>query len=492
MKLVETEAYREGASEKDFMEEAGSGVGLVVHEFAEFYGLEKQVVLLCGKGNNGGDAYVAGVHLLHLDYHVHAYQLYPLSQASPLCRENAARFAQEGGLVTEVGFEDEIHYPFDGLIIDGIFGTGFKGELDPFIAAQIKAANESGLPIIAVDIPSGLNGETGEVQGDCIVAAETAFLGLPKQGFFLRDGWNAVGKLRHVFFGLDPEYVEQVDSPLEMLTDDMTLPLLPICKRSRHKYEAGYVVGIAGSAEMPGAALLSSFSALKGGAGIVRLLHPEGLEAELSASPFEIIKTPINFKKPEEILKYLEKASSVFVGPGLGMSPEIKKFLAFILPKIKAPLVVDADALNLIAEGSLSIPEGAIFTPHRGEMQRLLKMKTAPKLDSNFLHACQTYALEHQITLIVKGGPTFIFHAGKPVHVNPLGDPGMATAGSGDVLTGLIASLLAQGLNPFDASCFATYIHGAAGEAAALELTSYCMTASDLWDYFPEAFAFVR
>lgn len=491
MKNLEQEAYRDGASERDFMEEAGSGVGLIVHEFAERFGLERQVILLCGKGNNAGDAYVAGIHLLHLDYHVHAYQLFPLSDCSKLCQENALRFQQEGGLISTLGYDDEIPYPLDGLIIDGIFGTGFQGEVEEPISSYIQKANDSGLPIIAVDIPSGLNGETGEIQGPVIIAAETAFLGLPKQGFFLKEGWNAVGKLRHVDFGLGEEYIEEISGSFEMLIDEMMLPLLPSFKRSRNKYEAGYVVGLAGSPGMPGAAILSSFAALRGGAGIVRLLHPEGMESELAAAPYELIKTPYNPDKPGEVLEWMKKASSLFFGPGLGKLHPIEKLFLQILPHIKRPCVIDADALNIIAEQKVQIPEGAILTPHTGEMNRLLGLKTSPPLDTHFLEKCQNYAEERNITLVLKGGPTFIFHPLSPIYVSPVGDPGMATAGSGDVLTGLIAALLAQGVKPHDAACLGVYIHGVAGEQAALEMTSYCLVASDLFDFFPAAFAFV-
>lgn len=490
MKELEQSAYKEGASEQDFMEEAGSGVGLVVHDFVERFGLEHQAILLTGKGNNGGDAYVAGIHLLHLDYHVHAYQFFPLSESSKLCQENAARFVKEGGLLTELKYDEEIPFPLDGIIIDGIFGTGFKGAIPDHIAARVRQANQSGLPIIAVDVPSGLNGETGKIEGDVILAAETAFLGLPKIGFFLEDAWNAVGHLRYVDFGLGEEFIEEFPEQLVMLTDEMMLPLLPAFKRNRNKYGAGYVVGVAGSPTMPGAAILASQAALRGGAGIMRLLHPEGMEHLLAASPYEIIKTPYNIGKIEDVFGHLEKAGSVFIGPGIGKSPATGAALSQILPKIKAPCVLDADALNILSEHWINLPEKSILTPHTGEMHRLLHLKNPRPLDMDFLQRCQQFADNKRVTLVLKGGPSFIFHPGLPIHVSPVGDPGMATAGAGDVLTGLIAALLAQGLTPHNAACLGVYLHGVAGEQAALELTSYCMVASDIIDFFPIAFAF--
>lgn len=490
MRDMEQQAFRDGASENDFMEEAGSGVGLVVHEFVERFGLEHQAILLCGKGNNAGDGYVAGIHLLHLDYHVHAYQLFPLAESSPLCQQSAERFVSEGGVITELGFDTEVFFPFDGVIIDAIFGTGFNGPIDEMILKFIRVANVSGLPIISVDIPSGLNAETGEIGEGVILAMETAFLTLPKQGFFLNDGWNAVGKLRLVDFGLGEEYIEELPELMEMLSDETMLPLLPYIKRTRNKYEAGYVVGIAGSLEMPGAAILSSMAVLKGGAGLMRLLYPRGMEMQLTLCSPEIIKSPIDFANSEQIIKHLEKAACLYIGPGLGKAKEISTLLAELLPKVEIPTVIDADGLNSLAEHFVKLPEKTILTPHTGEMARLLQLNHSPPITQEYLTRIQRYAEDKNATIVLKGAPTFIFHPGLPIHISPTGDPGLATAGTGDVLTGLIASFVAQGLTPHHAACLGVYLHGLAGEQAALELTSYCMTASDLFDFFPSAFSF--
>lgn len=243
---------------------------------------------------------------------------------------------------------------------------------------------------------------------------------------------------------------------------------------------------------MPGAALLSSLSALRGGAGIVKLLHPEGMQAELSNAPYELIKVPYNPDDVEKISELFDKASALFIGPGIGRSSETKNLLSQLFPQIKKPCVIDADALTLVAEGELSLPEHALITPHMGEMLRLLQIKPPQPLNLSFLRVCQSYAEEQRITLILKGGPTFIFHPDTPLHVCPAGDPGMATAGSGDVLTGLLGALLAQGLTPHHAALLGVYIHGLAGEHAALEITSYCVTASDILFYFPEGFRLIE
>ena len=487
MANIESLAYRDGSSETDFMEEAGSGVALVVHDYVEKYDIARIAILLCGKGNNGGDAYVAGIHLLHLDFEVYAVQSNNIEECSPLCRQNYERFIHEGGRHADTLTE----FPSAGIIVDGIFGTGFHGKVSEPYDALIVLANNSGLPIISIDIPSGLNGETGLVEGVAIIANETAFLGLPKIGFFLNDGWNHVGKLRYVDYGLPKKYIDDLEPDLVMLSEEMLQPLMPPVKRSRNKYEAGYVVGLAGSPGMPGAAILASSAALRGGAGIVKLFHPDGMQSEMTNSPNELIRIPFHPSDSKEILELMNKASATFIGPGLGRSPQVRSLMQNVIPYLQKPCVIDADALNLLAEEEIALPKDTILTPHHGEMMRLLNLPQKPKLNREFLEICQAYAIKKKITLVLKGGPTFIFQEDHPVLVNSSGDPGMATAGSGDVLTGLLAALLSQGLSPRDAAALGDFLHGVAGEHAAEELTSYGMCASDIIFHFPEAFKFL-
>jgi NAD(P)H-hydrate epimerase len=487
MSRIESQAYRDGASEADFMEEAGSGVALVVHDYAERKDVDRMVILLCGKGNNAGDAYVSGIHLLHLDYEVFALQVAPLEECSPLCKRNHERFIEEGGRSVETLAE----FPSTGLIVDGLFGTGFRGDLKEPYLSVISLANESKLPIIAVDIPSGLNGETGEVEGEAIVAVETAFLGLPKTGFFFGQGWNHVGKLRYVDFGLGRDYIAEAEEELIMLTKDLVKPLLPPIKRNRHKYQAGYVVGLSGSPGMPGAALLSSTAALRGGAGMVKLIHPDGMQNELSVSPYELIKVPYQLDHDAKpLIDLMNRASATFVGPGMGLTPSTRRLLHEVLPNLQKPCVIDADALTILSEEEIALPKNSVLTPHLGEMVRLLKVETAPPLSKEFLETCYSFAMRKQVTLVLKGGPSFIFHPDYPMTVNSTGDPGMATAGSGDVLTGLIASLLSQGMMPYHAALTGVFLHGLAGEHAADEMTSRGVIASDIINRFPEAFKF--
>ncbi len=490
MSSIEAQAYRQGASEADFMEEAGSGVALAVHDYAEVLRINPQILLLCGKGNNAGDAYVAGQHLLQLDYEVTAIQLFPINDSSDLCRHHHFQFVKNGGKVRSIEETPDQLFAETGIIIDGIFGTGFHGKVPEEIAQVITKANESRRPIFAVDIPSGLNGETGQTEGAAIIATYTTFLGLPKSGFFLQNGWNHVGKLRYIDFGLSQELIEQADSDFVMLSPDMMHLLLPPLVRNRHKYEAGLVVGLAGSPNLPGAALLSSIAALRSGAGIVKLLYPATMQGELAASPYELIKLPYQTKNHEDVAKLLSPANAVFIGPGLGLSQDVVALLSFVIPKLQMPSVIDADALTAIAQNKIALPQNAVLTPHMGELKRLMQINAKEQitLDMEFLKQCRSFATDKKTTLVVKGGPSFICHPGKAILVCPHGDPGMATAGSGDILTGLITSLLAQGMAPHDAAALGVYLHALAGEGAAEHLSSYCMTAMDILDYLPDAF----
>lgn len=488
MQQIESQAIRDGSSESEFMEEAGCGASLIVHDFIEQNKMDKHVILLCGKGNNAGDAYVAGIYLLRLDYYVIAYQLFPLEESSPLCKQSYGRFVNEGGVVQEVSDLKDLTFPANSVLVDGIFGTGFHGVASDPIAKVIRDANESRLPIFSIDIPSGLNGETGEASEDTIVATKTAFLGLPKTGFFLREGWNHVGSLCYVDFGLKKEYIAASKADLILLSPEIMKPLMPPIVRNRNKYQAGYVIGLAGSPSMPGAAQLASLAALRGGSGIVRLLYPKGMQDIHASMPYELLASPYLYQDSKSIVDQMNHASAVFVGPGLGMSEETQALVSKVLPDIEVPCVIDADALSIFAEKNYALPKNTILTPHLGELKRMMHITSKVEISMEFLFRCQAFANDKNATLVLKGGPTFIFHPNEPIAVNGRGDPGMATAGSGDVLTGLIAALLAQGLSTKQAAYLGVYLHSIAGEFAAQDYTSYCFIASDIIQLFPEVF----
>ncbi len=481
MARIESLAYADGVSEEQFMEGAGLSIAKRTAEFIEDGQREKKVALIAGKGNNGGDAFAAGCALLDLSYAVTAWHLFPPNACSALCQKMRARFEKKGGIVHTVSNTASIH--FEGVILEGLVGTGFRGKAEGILAGAIECVNAARLPVLAIDIPAGVNGSSGEVGSVAIHATQTFFLEFPKLGFFQNDGWNYVGKLISAHFGLDKRYKAKA-SPSAYLFDTASLALPPM-QRTRHKYQAGYVLAFAGSKHMPGAAILSSYGALRGGCGIVRLFHPPRMEAELSNAPYELIKEAWTTQWVSRLREEAKRAKSVLIGPGMGCTASAKQMIKTVLKETALPTVIDADALYFIAHNpAWKLPADSILTPHQGEMQALLSTYETKKGDK-----VQAFVEAKKITLVLKGAPTFIYHPGSLPVIIGHGDPGMATAGSGDVLTGVLAAMLAQGLDPKTAACVAVTLHAIAGEIAAGFLTSYSMTASDILHFLPMAFS---
>lgn len=470
---IEKLAIFEGASEESFMQEAGKKVAKQAVCWVEEKALHKNVTLLVGKGNNGGDAFAAGGFLLEKGYRVRAVTLYEKKETSPLSQKNRSFFLEKKGEI--VPYSSEIDFSEDSLLLDGLLGTGFKGKLEGQLASVIEKANRSEKPILAIDIPSGLNGTTGEAELS-IQATFTVTLGLAKSGLFLREGWNRVGELYVENFGLREKYLEMAE-PLAYLPSLKNLKeLLPPIQRVRHKYQAGYVVGFAGSSEFKGAPKMSGLAALRSGAGIVRIFHL----GDIGETPPELITEKWDEKRWKEELK---RAKAVFIGPGLGKTKELLSWLKKELKKLAVATVFDAEAL----QKGVTFPKESILTPHKGEMLRLLGYKKEVP-EELFLAKCQEFTRKKQNILILKGAPTFIFSTrGAPVII-PRGDPGMATAGSGDVLTGILAALLAQGSPLLEAAVLGAYLHAVAGEKAAKVKTSYGEIAGDLIEFLPKAF----
>ena len=480
MRRVEERAYQLGAQAIEFMENAGRSIAEIVEQYVHSIEGEKKVFLFVGKGNNGGDALAAGCELLGRGFSVIAYCFYSLEESSSLCKKQRERFKKQGG---EVHKKEQFKAASFGVILDGLVGTGFTGGAKGILAEAIAMANQSRLPILAIDIPSGLNGNTGEVQSIAIEAMATIYLGFAKLGFFIGSGWNHVGELIQADFGLDRALIKEVKPSCQLLNEE-ALSLSKI-KRNRHKYEAGYVLALAGSRGMAGAAFLSSFSALRAGAGIVRLFYMGDLEGELVAAPWELLKEPFNWARYEE---ECERAHAVLIGPGAGRGKKSREILETVLAKLSLPSVIDADGLSHLAESvNWKLPRDSILTPHRREMERLLGFSCSQDLE--LLSACQHFVEEREVILLLKGGPTFLFQGTKLPLIISQGDPGMATAGSGDVLSGILAGLLAQKMDPYKAATLGAFLHGVAGEIAAENYTSYGMVASDIIKELPAAFS---
>lgn len=491
MVRIEKQALQEGGSEFKFIQNVGVAIAQKVTEFLLSHHFPNIVTILAGKGNNAADAYAAGIKLLQQGMKVTAWQFYSLEECSLACKQMHEQFVDQGGTVHFVLEARPFHFTPEGVILDGLVGTGFRGKAEGILAIAIIEANQSNHPILSIDTPSGLNSATGEVESVAIHATETLFVELPKLGFFLKEGMNCVGQLKRLLFGLEKKYIDMAHPEAFLFEEEIASLLLPSIKRTRHKYEAGYVLGFAGSPTMTGAGILSSYATLRAGAGIVRLFYSSDSEKQLENVPYEILHEMWDGKTIEKIKQEALRAKAIFIGPGMGKDRLARKKIKTLLRHLDLPTVLDADALFYLSEHpDASLPKETILTPHRQELKQLMKKtRFAAFLDKEELKACQEFVEEKNITLVLKGAPTFIFHPRDVPLCIPRGDPGLATAGSGDVLTGVIAALLAQGLPQKNAAILGVYIHALAAEAAAKKWTSYCMTASDLFDFIPQVFS---
>ena len=461
MECVEKLALKQEFREELFIQEAGKKAAERIINSPL-----KRATLLVGKGNKGADAYAAGLALMEEGFHVEAIALFPPKVCSLENQNFRDRFAKRGSII-EAWDGDPIEMK-QGWIIDGMLGTGFQGKVEGLLETAIRIANDSKLPILAIDLPSGLNGATGEVGSVAIQATMTAAMGFAKIGCFLREGWNHTGSLSVEDFGLPAVFIGKAEAICQL--PDLKAFALPKIVRNRHKYQAGYVLGFSGSNTMRGAPKMAGLAAMRAGAGIVRIFH----KGEIGSSPMELICQKWNAKIWAQECK---RAQAIFAGPGLGIGQ------SNWLKKIDLPIVLDADLLR----PNMLFPKKAVLTPHRGEMLRLLKLQSAP-LEEEFLARCQKFTEKNRVVLLLKGAPTFLFAHGKLPLIIPYGDPGMATAGSGDVLTGIIAALLAQGLSSYEAAALGAILHGIAGEKAARAKTSYSLIARDLIECLPKAY----
>ncbi len=470
MVRLEELASTHGYTSSDLMEQAAYGLARVIEQWIKESHLPRRVLLMTGRGNNGGDAFAAGTILLNRGFFVKA--LHIPGPSSQLCSTRLNDFVAKGGRLQLFPHLDSSGC---SVIVDGLVGIGFKGTAEGVLKEMINWAQNSLLPILSIDLPSGLNATTGKVPSVAIRATATIYCGFPKTGFFIEQGWDHVG----ILIGVDMKGFATISSENIRASATLLDPRflsLPLMQRSRHKYEAGYLLGLAGSNSMTGSAALSVEGAFRSGAGIVSLF----CSASIPLLSVEAIRRRWSWSC---FRREVKRATAYFVGPGIGKSLFVRRRLRKIAALTSLPCVVDADALAIYAQKG-AFPENAVLTPHRGEAEQLFG-------HSPSILRCHSYAETHKVTLVLKGAPTFIFHRDHKPLVIGYGDPGMATAGSGDLLTGIIGGLLAQRLSPYDAAALAVFIHGYAGELAARELTSYSLMASDIARFVPQAFRYL-
>ncbi|MCL6589924.1 MAG: NAD(P)H-hydrate dehydratase [Firmicutes bacterium] len=454
-----------------------------------FFDLQgKRIFIFCGKGNNGGDGMALARLLTETDADVTVVLISPREQYQGLARENLERAEKYGVRVIVTPLDGNVsalnEFQQADLIVDAILGTGTTGSPKGAVAAAIEIINRLNKPVFAVDVPSGVDVDNGAVPGTAVKATRTITFGLPKPGLLIFPGAEFTGELIVKSIGFPKQLLESDALSIHFLTASEIRTLLPKRPVTAHKGTTGQVLVIGGSPGMTGALALATLGALRTGAGLVFA----GVRPDL----------PFPEKAPEVIVKYWpsligqwDRYRAIVFGPGLSTAGDGRVILADLLSQKENPVVIDADGLNLLAEdlsllkGNISKPP-VVLTPHPGEMSRLTGIPVSD-LQNNRLEIAKSFAVKWGVTLVLKGARTVIAASDGRTYINSTGNSGMATAGMGDVLAGIIGSLIAQGRDPVSAAAAGTYLHGLAGDRAAAELGSAGIIASDLLARIPMA-----
>lgn len=486
----------------DLMERAGAGVADVARDMLSARG-GRRVALWCGKGNNGGDGFVAARLLSESGFDASVFVLAPAGELSPDGRANFDRLAGLSVTVTEVragadvkAFTDSS--PAFDLVVDAVFGTGFSGRPEGVFETAIEAVNDYGCPVLAVDIPSGVSGDTGAVRGAAVAAARTVTFAAPKVGLVLYPGAGLVGEMEVVDIGIPARLFDSVPASRVYLVEQPDAEeLLPRRAPDAHKRQCGSVLVIGGSPGMTGAPAMCAQAALRSGAGLVTAGVPRSLNPILEVKLTEVMTRPL----PEdaegslsagaagEILGLSSTSDAVAVGPGMGTSAGAVALVRELVAGLEPPLVLDADGLNAMVGATELLAKRSrplVLTPHPGEMERLTGTSAAG-IQSDRVAAALEGARLWRAVVVLKGARTVVAEPGGEVRINRTGNPGMATAGMGDVLTGCIASFLGQGLGAFEAAVAGVYFHGYAADLAAEMDGMVGLTAGDVIRHLPLA-----
>ncbi len=490
-----------GVAGQVLMERAGTGV---VTEMERVFGSPagRRVSILCGKGNNGGDGFVVARLLRKRRARVDVLLLAKPKDLSGDARTMYRRFVSSAGAsaVLPAPSPDRLRARLgrSEWIVDALLGTGLATPVKGPYRAAIEAVNEAGHPVVAVDLPSGLHADSGLVLGAAVRARLTVTFGLPKLGLYVGHGVDHAGIIRVVDIGIPVDYVEEVPTPLSLLTWEVARRLLPPRPVSAHKGTYGHAGIIAGSVGKTGAAVLAARAALRVGTGLVTVATPKSLNDVLEAKLLEAMTVPMPETKArtfarsglEALSAFANARSAVAIGPGLTTHPETVDLARTLIPRIERPMVLDADALNALAGRTAVLAEckvPPILTPHPGEMARLEEHATPQSINADRIGHATRFAARRGVIVLLKGARTVIAHPDGRADICSTGNPGMATAGTGDALTGMIVGLLAQGLTPWDAARAGALFHGLAGDLAAADLGEAGMTAGDLIERIPHA-----
>lgn len=484
------------------MENAALGL---VDAIAESYPEVRGVAIFCGPGNNGGDGLALARHLANRGYHV---ELTLVTGGKEPTGDAAVQFGicQSQGLrIRELGPDEDIQSCVEAarrsdLVVDALFGIGLGRPLDGQFAELVQALNALPVPRLAVDLPSGLSGSRSEIPGPHLEADLTVTFGAPKVAHIFPPSADAVGDVVVADLGIPSEILVQAEGDLHLLTaDELSVEVVPRADAS-HKGDFGHLVLVAGSVGKSGAAILAARAAVRSGAGLVTAAVPQdivqivdlgSLESMSLALPV-VLPDGLDAACPDLLLEFSRDKDALAIGPGLGLATSTVEAVRRLVLEVELPVVLDADGLNAFA-GDLEMlarrTAGTVLTPHPGELARLLNLEVS-QVQEQRIASAKLAAARSGAVVVLKGHRSLVASPAGEVFVNPTGNPGMASGGMGDVLTGLIGGLIAQGYEPLVAGLLGTYIHGLAGDLAAIRSRSQVtLTAVDLLGSLGEAFS---
>jgi NAD(P)H-hydrate epimerase len=453
------------------------------------------VGVICGRGNNGGDGFVVARTLIQRGVETSVFLLGSVAEVRGDARTNLEVLGRIGLTVVEITNAQEWELHFSELsrcelMVDAILGTGFHGQLSGLLETVVADINGLGIPIVAIDLPTGLSADTSEVGGEAIEASMTITLGAPKLPLILPPADTYSGDLVIADIGIPFPILDDVEGPyIEILTRERMRELVPARAADSHKGDFGRVLVIAGSVGRTGAAHLAAVGALRSGAGLVTVATPRSCLPIVAAMAPEYMTEgleetaagTIDFAALERVLEF--KADVIAVGPGLGQSPGTAAFVHGLLERAGVPLILDADALNafigdperLLGRDGVDV----VITPHPGEMARLLNLSIEAVQHDRLRHATD-FASAHRVHVVLKGHRTVIAGPDNRAFINLTGNAGMATGGTGDLLTGMIAAWFGQLLDAEAACKLAVYLHGTAGDLAEADEGDVALVAGDL------------
>jgi ADP-dependent NAD(P)H-hydrate dehydratase / NAD(P)H-hydrate epimerase len=482
------------------MENAGRGATqFFLEQFKD--AKNKKVGVIAGRGNNGGDGFVIARYLAQKGIRV---TVYLLSEHQKVSGDAAANLQLLSPLkVPVIEMPDATSFSahetamrHEEIWIDAILGTGLRSDVKGFFKDVINFINHSNKPVFAVDIPSGLNSDTGQPCGACVWADATATFAFAKTGHFLFPGADYTGNLKIIDIGVPPHIANDV-SPLQyLLTADLIRTVFSPRPSNAHKGHTGHLLVIAGSTGKTGAAVMTATSAMRSGAGLVTLGIPASLNPVLEVQVIETMTEPLpetvngilDETSVNRIMDLLSDKKCLAIGPGIGTATGTQKLFKHLLQENTKPVVIDADGLNILA-GHIEILKDldtpVVLTPHPGEMARLIGT-TSADVQKNRIKCARDFSTKFNVHVVLKGARTVVAHPDGRVFINPTGNPGMASGGMGDVLTGIIAGFIAQGHSPELAAHAGVYLHGAAADSLVKNKGPFGYLATDVMNTLPE------